>query len=169
MGGLIAVRYAQRFPESIDGLIPHGASFRLALEVPKVKAALGNLMSGLWPGLTLANEVDPKVLSHDPEAVKAYLADPLVHDRISTRLFTEIMANMAEANAHAGVIAMPLLVIHGGADRLTHPEGSRAFYDAAASHDKTLKMFDGLYHETFHELDKEKVLETLREWLAARA
>jgi len=168
LGGLIAIHYALRFPESIDALIVSGPALKLSVEVPPVKAALGKLLSGLLPSLALSNELDPNLISHDPEVVRNYVNDPLVHDRISTRLFTEMVRAMEVALNRAASLEMPLLAIHGTADRFTNPEGSKIFFEAVSSKDKTLKFYDGFYHESINETEKEKPLEDIRQWLSAR-
>lgn len=167
MGGLIAANYALRFPESIDGLILSGAALKLAAPVPAVKGAAGKLLSSIMPGLAMGNELDVNGLSRDRAVVEAYLADPLVHDRISTRLFTELLNGMDSAHTRAKALTLPTLIFHGGADILTHPEGSKEFFDAISSEDKTLKIYDGYFHETLNELGKEAVLDDVMAWINA--
>ena len=75
---------------------------------------------------------------------------------------------MARVAAEAGKITCPLLIVQGGADRLVDPEGSRMLYDRAGSIDKTLKIYDGLYHEVFNEPERDVVLGDVKSWVEAR-
>ena len=98
MGGLIALHYAIRRQETIDGLIISSPSLGVAVKVPAIKAVLGKAMSSLWPGLSLNNELDASKISHDEKVVTAYRNDPLVHDRVTVRWFTEFLSAMEKAN-----------------------------------------------------------------------
>ncbi len=165
LGGLIAIQYALRFPESIQGLIVSGAALKLSMEVPPMKIMLGKAASGLLPDLTQPNGIDPADISHDQEVVEEYKRDPLNHDRVSARLFTEMTAAMSNAMKRAGQMTMPLLMIHGGADRLTHPEGTKTFFQAASSLDKMLRIYDGFFHESINEIGKEKAIADILTWI----
>jgi len=169
LGGLIALQFCLRFPETVRGLITSGPLLKLSLEVPPLKSAVGKILSGILPQLALGSEIDAVFISHDPEVIRDYENDPLVHDRISTRLFTEFIASMKAAQSRAAAMEMPLFMMHGGDDRLTHPEGTKQFFNAASSKDKTLKIYDGLFHELINETQKETVLADILGWLDQRA
>lgn len=82
------------------------------------------------PGVTLSNGIDPKLLSRNPEAVKRYVEDPLVHDRISAKLGRSIFVNMGLAHEDAGrITAPPILLLVGTGDVVTPPEGSRRLFE----------------------------------------
>jgi acylglycerol lipase len=63
---------------------------------------------------------------------------------------------------------LPVLILSGTADRLSDPEGSKQLYERAQSKDKTLKLYEGFYHEILNETEKEKVLKDMVEWLDGR-
>ncbi|MDP8255165.1 MAG: lysophospholipase [Candidatus Alcyoniella australis] len=168
LGGLIVLSYALARPEGLSGVVSSGAALKLAVEVPAVKRLLGNVTSKFIPKLSLNNELDPQSLSHDPAVVEAYIADPLVHPKITTRLFTEMVATMASTVERAGELTLPCLLMHGDADPICNPEGSRAFYDGLTVEDRTLLRYEGFYHEIFNEIGKEKPLNDMREWLLKR-
>lgn len=168
MGGHIALAYAIRFPEGLTGVVASGPTLILKAEVPAWKRALGQAMSGLLPTLALASGLETRLLSHDPAVVAAYEADPLVHDRVSARLYVEMVRSGAETLAAAPRLSVPCLLMHGADDGLTDPEGSRAFYAAATVEDKTLRLYEGFYHEIFNEVDKARVLADLAAWLEER-
>ena len=116
-----------------------------------------------------ALQLDANGVSRDPAEVELYVNDPLVHHgKMSSRLIAELMLAMRVTLAAASEIEVPLLIMHGEADVLTSPSGSREFYTHAASADKTLKLYPGLYHEIFNEPEKDKVLTDMTDWLEAR-
>jgi alpha-beta hydrolase superfamily lysophospholipase len=168
LGGLIAAHYALAHPDELSGLLTSSAAFKVKIEANPVKLALGRFFSKHLPGLTMGNELDPNYVSRDPAVVKAYLADPLVHDRVSARWFTEFVAAIAEVQARAPELRMPLLVMQSGDDKLVAPEGAREFFDKAGSADKTLKLWPGFFHEMFNEPEKAEVMNFTSEWLDAR-
>ncbi|MFP4446985.1 MAG: lysophospholipase [Desulfosudaceae bacterium] len=167
MGGLIAAHFALRHQADLNALVLSAPAFQPGSKVPAFQAAAARIVSRILPRLTQSNQLNPADLSHDPATVQAYLADPLVHDRISTRWFVSFLATAGFCLDHAAELTLPLLVIHGAADRMVNPEGSRQFYEQAGSSDKTLRIFDGLFHETMNEApaDREAVLAVLTGWI----
>lgn len=167
-GGLILLSYAvSHTPEGCAGVIASAPLLRVGFEPPKLTLMLARVLSLLAPGMQLNNELDAKGLSHDQAVVDAYINDPLVHPQISTRYATELMKAQAETLARARNLRLPLLIIHGDSDPIVAVSGSRDFYAAAASADKTLKEYEGLHHELFNEFEKERVLADLIAWLDA--
>jgi len=167
LGGLIALRFAADFSKMIDGVIVSSPALGLPGELPAVKAFVGRIMSTLWPTLSLANELDVSKISHDEGVVRAYRDDPLVHDRVTARWFTEFLSAMEAANRSATEIKVPLLMQLSGDDHLTDVDASTSFFDALGSEDKTLYVYDGLYHEIYNERaeQRKQVLDDLDAWL----
>ena len=167
MGGLIALYFVLQNPELIDGVIASSPALGMVIEVPAVKNALGQVMSFLWPGLLLGNELDATKISRDESVVKAYQNDPLVHDRVSARWFTEMLSTMQEVNRQASRMQIPVLMQVAGDDHLVNAQSSKQFFEKLTVADKTLHMYDGLYHEIYNELDeqRQKVLGDLEAWL----
>jgi len=170
MGGLIALYFAQRYPELIDGVAASSPCLGMVIEVPAIKKVLGSLMSYVWPGLIMGNELDATKISHDPDVVNAYQTDSQVHDRVSARFFTELMAAMESVNQQASTLSVPVLMQVAGEDYLVNADSSKLFFEKLTLEDKTLHVYDGLYHEIYNapEDDKEKVLDDLEAWLEKR-
>lgn len=164
LGGNLVIEYALRRRPRLAGVIATGASFRLAFEPPAWKLTLAKILYSLWPTLTMSNELDRQALSRDPEVVRAYNDDPLVHDRISARLAMDMLQSGLWALEHAADFPLPLLLMHGGDDRLTSAQASREFA-TQASHRCTLKIWDGFYHEIHNEPKQGQVFGYLLEWL----
>ena len=168
LGGSLVLDYALRRRPQLAGVIATGPGLRTAFEPPAWKVTLGKIMYRLWPALSMSNELDRQGLSRDPKVVRAYNSDPLVHDRVTARLGIDLLQSGLWAMEHAAEFPLPLLLMHGAADRITSAQASREF--AAKAGDRcTLKIWDGLYHEIHNEPEKEQVFAFLLEWLKRKA
>ena len=167
MGGLIALYFAQQYPGFIDGVVASSPALGMAIEVPGVKKVLGLLMSYIWPGLAMGNELDAGKVSHDPEVVRAYKTDPLVHDRVSARFFTEFLAAMETVYMQASALKVPTLLQVAGDDQLVNARSSVQFFKQLDIEDKTLHVYEGRYHEIYNEGEdlRRQVIEDLEDWL----
>ena len=166
MGGLIVLDYALHFPRTIAGVIASGPVLAQP-GVSPILLAISRVVSRLWPSLTLNTGLDATALSRDPDVVQAYIEDPLVHSKASARLGTEISATVEWVHAHARQWQVPLLILHGEADRLSPVEGSRRFFESVVYPDKTLTTYPGGFHEPHNDIQKEQVLDDVTRWLNA--
>ncbi len=164
LGGTLVIEYALCRRPQLAGVIATGPLLRTAFEPPAWKLTLAKIMRSAWPTLALSNELDRQALSRDPEVVRAYNDDPLVHDRLSARLGMDMLQSGLWALEHAAEFPLPLLLVHGGADRLTSAQASREFA-AQAGEVCTLKIWDGFYHEIHNEPEQAQVFEYLLGWL----
>jgi len=165
MGGLISIRYAECYPEDIKGIIISSPLLKMRVHVPVFKKIVGRAVSRFIPGISMSNGLDPAFLSHDKSVVEAYKTDPLVHTLVSARWFTEVKRAMEQSFQDANKISMPSLLLHAGDDQLTDPDGSRDLFPLISSKNKELKVYEGLYHEIFNEIEKEKVFADVENWL----
>ncbi len=163
LGGNEVLNYALRRKPDLAGVISTSPGLRTAFQPPALQLAAGRLMNRLWPAFTLPNGLELAAISRDPAVVAAYQADPLVHDRLSARLGVSLLETGEWAIANAGQFPLPLLLMHGTADRLTSHEASQAFASKAPT--CTLKLWDGLYHETHNEPEKQEVIGFVVDWL----
>jgi alpha-beta hydrolase superfamily lysophospholipase len=164
MGGNQVINYTLRHPEDLKGVIATGPWLRLAFEPTAVKLTLAKVMNSIAPSFSQPSGIEQAALSRDPEIVSAYAADPLVHDKVSARLFTVLHANGLWALEHAADLKIPLLLMHGSADRLTSLVASKEFAAAAGSK-ITLRIWDGFYHEVHNEPEKAEVIKAMIDWL----
>lgn len=171
MGGLISTVWAGLRRPAVWGAILSAPPYRIAVPVPKAKILAAKALSRVVPALALANEVDPSFLSRDPAVAKAYATDPLVIRTATVRWGAELLAAIDRVNARAQEVQVPYLLLHGTADKITHPEGSREFHARTASADKTLKLYEGYFHELHNEpaAERAKVFSDVLAWLDARA
>ena len=115
-------------------------------------------------------QLDLHQFSRDPAVVRAGLEDPLVYQGAAgARTARELLGAIAEIQDHMEDVTVPLLAMHGAADRVTPPEGSKALVSRARSTDKTLKIYPGLSHDLLHEPEKEQVMADLVKWLSDHA
>ena len=164
LGGNLVLNYALRRKPDLHGVIATGPWLELAFQPPAAQVRLGRLMNGIAPGFTQHSKLDTAGLSHDQTVVSAYQNDPLVHDKISARLFVAIYESGLWALEHAAEFPLPLLLMHGAADPITSAKASREFAERAG--DKvTLKVWDGLYHEIHNEPEKAQVFKVMLDWL----
>jgi acylglycerol lipase len=168
MGGLIATVYALEHPDTIDGLILSGPAVSIEM-VSGAELSIAKFLSEVVPGLRMT-KIDAEHISRDPAVVQDYLDDPLVDNgRIEVRLAGEIVRGAESLPDWIEELQMPLLVMHGGADELTAPSGSRMVYQGASSQDKTLEIYEGLYHEILNEPEQDEVIADIVRWLDVRA
>lgn len=167
-GGQLVLNYASRFPNGLKGVIASSPNIRLKVKVPFIKLILAPVLSRLFPKLALGNEIDPRLVSHDPEVIEAYKKDKMVMRKITTRLADILLKNRLEFDEIARRFQSPCLLMHAGDDRICSPEGTRDFYEKIPVKDKTLKIYDGFYHELFNEVEREKVFKDMERWIEAR-
>ena len=173
LGGVIALDFALR-PESQDhlrGLVLSSAAIELPRGgVNQVLRPMARLLARLAPGAILDTMLRQTDLSHDSEAVAAYRADPLVHGKAAVLLGHTLFRLNKRFYAEAHRLTIPVYLFHGTADRITSPEGSKKFFEQLTVDDKTLNLYEGLFHETMNELpaDRQKVLRDLVEWVLER-
>jgi alpha-beta hydrolase superfamily lysophospholipase len=112
--------------------------------------------------------MDLSGLARDPAVVQTVLADPLFHRVGTARLSTEVIAAIARVQEGAPRFPLPLLVLHGSEDRMVPPDGSRTFVPRVGHPDHELREYAGAYHVLLADLDHERVLTDVEQWIAAR-
>lgn len=173
MGGLVAASYVtERGADGLAGLVLSSP----ALEVgpasgPMAWAApvLGPLVSARFPRM-LVGPLRLDNLSRDPAVERQYREDPLNHiSKLKARLAWELGQAAERTLARASAVRLPLLVVHGTADRICRPGGSERFVAGVSSADNNLRLFDGAYHETMKDLCRDEVVAAIGDWITDRA
>lgn len=164
LGGNLAIHYALRERPDLAGVIASSPLFKPASKPPAWKMAPLRAMHGLWPSMSLSSGLEDMALSHDINVVRSYRNDPLVHDRISSRLAVDMLTSGQWNLEHAVEFPLPLLLMHGDADRITSFHASCEF---AAQLDGRcdLKIWNGLFHELHNEPEKREVITFVTDWL----
>ncbi|CAM2065384.1 Lysophospholipase [Sulfidibacter corallicola] len=168
MGGNMVLSYLLRHQSSVPlaGSIATGPLLRTAFEPPSWKVFMGKLLYAVWPGFSMANELDTKGLARDPEVASKYLADPLVHNRITPR-FMDVMDGGEYLIEHAASLATPLLLLHGERDPITSAPASAEFAEKAGARCR-FKSWPDLLHEIHNEPEKEEVFACELAWMEER-
>lgn len=166
MGGNLALNYALRRHPELCGIIATGSWLRLAYRLPILQKALIRLLYIIHPRMALSNQLNLQGLSHDSRVAEAYINDPLVHDKISIRLFFSVVRSGEWAIDHGDELNIPLLLMHGGGDPITSAEATREFGGKARN--SRVKIWDDLYHEIHNESQNEEVFRAITDWLNER-
>ncbi len=161
---LLSTVLARQLPKS-KRFVVSSPALKVKVVVPAWKLQLGAVASRIAPKLAMSNEVDPGTVSRIPAVVEAYRTDPLVHGKISSRMFTEWQAASADILARAGEIKIPFLILAGTADALIDPAGSRTLHEMAPAMSE-LHLLEGRYHEPFNDRDSDEVFRLIASWLA---
>ncbi|HEX3113136.1 MAG TPA: alpha/beta hydrolase [Candidatus Eisenbacteria bacterium] len=165
-GGVVSCIYVLDHPAELAGFICEDFAF----QVPGPELALA-VIKGLSHVAPHANvlKLHNENFSRDPEAVARMNADPLIANEVQP---TQTIAALVRADERLkrefSRISLPVLILHGTEDKVTKPSGSQAFYDAAGSKDKTLKLYEGYYHDLLNDAGKETVMADILGWIAAR-
>jgi len=169
MGAVIATSYSLLHPEKISRLILSSPGLRPYKLPSRVKEALAKGLARVAPAFLLSNELNPSHVSRDARVVKAYVDDPLVHDRVSPKFYVEFVRETARLLREASRLAVPLLLLQAGDDRLVHAGTNLDFFSNVASPRKDLKVYEGCYHEIFNEPERDQVFADMEAWLGVDA
>jgi alpha-beta hydrolase superfamily lysophospholipase len=169
LGGLIALDLLVcRGASGLRGLVLSGAAVDPSIGSP-VERALAPVLSALVPNLGVT-ELPADAVSRDPEEVRKYREDPLnYHGKVRARTGAETLQATRRVTSGVGRLDLPVLVMHGTEDRLVSPAGSKLVAERIGSTDKTLTLYDGLYHEIFNEPERDRVLDDVVGWLDRHA
>ena len=165
MGGLIATRFLIDMQAEFAGCVLSGPLLKAAAEPPAFQLLLVKFFSKFIPKLRVL-PLDSSQVSRDPAVVEKYRNDPLVFTgKVTARLVEQLFSEMAWLRDQFGRIRLPMLILHGSADGLTSPEGSRMLHESIHSENKKLIIYEGLYHEVYNEPEQEQVMNDVVNWL----
>ncbi|AIF69480.1 lysophospholipase [Palaeococcus pacificus DY20341] len=151
LGGLTVLRYAETRPKKIKGVIASSPALAKSPKTPGFMVWIAKILGTVAPSLTLNNGIEPNLLSRSRAAVERYIKDRLIHDRISAALGKDLFENLEKAHKDAEKIEVPVLILIGTEDVITPPEGARKLFEKLKVEDKTLREFEGAYHEIFED------------------
>lgn len=174
LGAVISALYAETEgnQNKLQGLVLSGIGMRVRLNLSmKIKKAMAGVLASLIPSFTMPTGLDLNMLSHDPETIRLYKEDPLVHGMISTYMGNMLLNVEKPIMENASEIRVPTFIFHGKDDQIADYTGSWDLYQKISSTDKKIEIYDHLYHETMNELeaDREVVLSNLRKWLESHS
>jgi alpha-beta hydrolase superfamily lysophospholipase len=167
MGGAVALAYTAEHEDALDALVLSGALAVLEAASP-VQRVAGRVLSAVAPSLGVV-AIDSSAVSRDPQVVADYDADPLnYHGKLPARTVAELSRAIDGFPDAVTRFRLPMLVMHGTADRLVPIAGSEMVVDRSGSEDKTFKRYEDLFHEILNEPERQQVLDDIADWLDAR-
>ncbi|MBP9203078.1 MAG: lysophospholipase [Kofleriaceae bacterium] len=167
MGGAIVALWATEGRPDAAGIILSAPALALDALPSKVAAALAG---GAWPiGRLHAAGLDEADFARDPSVRAAMAADPLIsHQALPGRTAAELVRGMTRVWAGAATMKLPVLIVHGSADRVTAPAGSRDYLRAVGARDQTLRLYPGAWHDLMHDPAGEAVAADVVRWVTSR-
>jgi len=168
MGGLMSLLYVLNHAPGLQGLLLSAPAIEVNPDLAPLLQNVAQLLGRLFPTLPTVRSPQGSI-SRDPAVVEEAENDPLnYHGRTLARTGAELLRASHQAQSRLYELETPFLVLHGTADPLATPAWSKRLYERAATEDKTLRLYDGLYHETFNEPERDAVLRDLSTWLGKR-
>ena len=167
-GGLIGLRMLEEKIGSFKGAVLSAPAMQVALKANPIKVAAGKLLSKVIPKLNLPPEIPNTYLCRDPERVEAYSNDPLVNHCVNCRWFTEFLGAQEVGFAKAGGVTTPTMVVHPTHDQIISPASVAELFEKLGGDDKTLKPYEGFYHEPLNEPERRTVFEDILGWYEER-
>jgi alpha-beta hydrolase superfamily lysophospholipase len=164
MGGVLALDFALAHPDGLSAVVASAPGFRSSIP-PWWKLALANVARVTAPAAGFPHGLDEAGMSRDAEVLRARAGDPLVHDRISPRLYFAFAEARQRVMLGARRLQVPCLVLHGGADRVVMPEGSQEFVAAAPDSLSKLVTYADAFHEVLNDPGRERVIRDVVRWL----
>ena len=168
LGGLVALRYAQTFPNRLTALILLSPLLKVKVPIPLTTLALGKALSFVAPRTRFRSRVNSADTTRTQEAVAQRLKDPLIHRSVTAGWFFAMKSAMAAAWAEADRLKLPLLVMQAGQDRIVDPTVPEPWLKSAGSSDKTFRFFPEHFHELLNEPDWQDTADSILKWLQAR-
>ncbi len=162
-GGVVSATYALDQQAELAGFICEDFAFQVPAPGFVLSAIKG--LSHIAPRLGVL-KLKNSEFSRDPQVVAALDQDPLIADETQSAMTVAALVRADERlREEFPSLRLPLLIIHGTSDHITVPDGSRFFYDSAGSTDKTLKLYEGHYHDPLHDIGREEVMADIKDWL----
>lgn len=164
MGGNVVLNYLLSGKYQVNGCVVTSPWIRLAFKPPAWKKSLGKIVRNIFPAFQQPTGLDAAFLTHDNHINTAYKNDPLVHGKISSSAFFEIMEHGENILSNAQKFTQPIFLAHGTADKITDHTSSKEL--AALRPDIiTYKEYEGLYHEIHNEPEKQQLFNDIIHWL----
>jgi len=168
MGSLVVLDFVLRHPQGLTGAIISGSGLEPAGVATAPVVFLARTLSVIWPVFPLKIPIDATALTRDTTEFAAYNSDPLVHNTGTARWANEVLNTIHWIKEHPQDLQLPILMIHGAADRLNLPSGSSNFITRVSHPDKKLLLYPDCFHELHNDLNRKEVLTDLTRWLLDR-
>jgi len=161
-GGVVSGIYVLDNPDALAGFICE--SFAFQVPAPGFALAAIKALSHIAPRLPVL-KLKNEDFTRDPEALAALNADPLIAHEVQPAMTVAALVRADERLREEFPMRMPVLILHGTADNATVCHGSQFFYDTVGSEDRTLKLYEGHFHDLLSDTGKERVMADIAAWL----
>lgn len=165
LGGNMVLYYSLFKKPSIQGVISTSPGIGTGEPVPPAKLMAAKILKTLLPAMTMDNGLDVNNLSHNPQVIKDYQEDPLVHPLISAKLAMLMFSNGDWIIENASKFNLPLLLLQGEKDHIVSLDKTKQFAEKVPKSIITFKIFPNLYHEMHNEYEQEQVLNFILDWI----
>jgi alpha-beta hydrolase superfamily lysophospholipase len=166
LGGLIGAKFLIDHPDQVSGAVLSGSLVMVPDYVSDFTVKIGSMLSKTFPKLRLIG-IDKSGLSRDPQVVADYINDPLVYNGKSTvRISAVINEGIKDVAENGDRISDPVLLLHGGKDRICDPAWSTYLHNLVSSQQNQLIIYDELFHEVYNEPEQESVFMDVLDWLS---
>ncbi len=168
MGGLIASLYLLDHQDELKGAILSAPLIASHSKPTRIQTFLVKFLARFFPKVGVL-QLDPRLVSRDPDVIQNYIEDPLVYSgKVTAKLSIALGAGMAKIHRLALNIKLPIIILQGAEDKLVKPEGAKVLFNKISSTDKSLEYFDNCYHEILNEPEQNEVLSSISNWLEQR-
>lgn len=168
MGGMIAVKFLLFNEKAVKGVILSGAALEIGEDITPITQKVVGFLGKIAPKLKTV-KLDPTSISRDKDEVEKYVNDPLVStDAAKAGMGLALLNCIKALKPRFKEFDYPVLIMHGGADKITNIKGSKSLFAQAINSDKTIKIWDGAYHEIFNEINKNEVIDFMTDWIKER-
>ena len=165
MGSTIAIAYAIEHQRELNGLIVSGTTLKAGASINQLTILMAKILSILAPKMGVS-ALDANLISRDKAVVDAYVHDPLNYTgKLRARWGTELLKTMIRLQSKISELSLPILIMQGSADRISDPSSSTMLFDGVKSKDKSLKLYEGFYHEIFNDPERQQVFLDMETWL----
>ncbi|MCA9024529.1 MAG: lysophospholipase [Planctomycetaceae bacterium] len=167
MGATVTALWVIKNRPQLAGLILSSGAFSRGADISPILAKLSHIIVAVAPRLATV-KINPELITRDIGRATAYREDPLVdHDGIRAQTGAQLLKAIDRLMLQADTIDVPTLMFHGTADQITNPAGTQLLFERLGCQDKTLKLYEGLFHETLNELERDQVYDDLLTWVMA--
>jgi len=168
MGGSISCLFASKYHDRINGLVIASSLVHMSQDIPEILKKLARILAKIIPKMPM-EYFHIEGLSRIHENIEEYRKDPLIYNgKVRSRMGVHMLSLAQLVPDWISGVKLPMFIIHGGGDPIIAPGGSKELYDAAASEEKTFRIFPGLYHDVFYEPEVDEVTGAIIEWLDER-
>lgn len=166
MGAAVALLYQLLHPGAVRAIALSSPATDVSLPLPAWKVLSAATLSRIWPTLAMANEIDPALVCADPDVVREYQQDPLVHNRVSARFFADYLRTIQYIKKQAHRIEVPTAIWHGAEDKIVDPWISADLFARLCCREKRRQLVDGMFHEILFEKSGLRIAAAMLDWFA---